>query len=350
MNKIIPFLAIVTLGACTSRPATDLVEQRRSAHIRNHTDWRDVDGRPIFAHDGGITRVGDKFYWYGTSYASNPQGLYGTPESPWDGFTVYSSADLVNWKYEGMALTRPEWGWGSIYGAHRAHVLHNERTGRYVMWFFYYINYPAVLLMVADADKPTGPFTIRGPRETGGPYGFGQDMNLFKDDDGTAYLVYDDGTRDIRVDRLTDDYMASTKQSVIAMQRRHEAPAMVKYRGKYIVAGSGVVGWNPSETHYVVADSPMGPYGPKKCMSSENTWGSQLTDLVYVRESDLLFAMGDCWWNPDKEDLNKSRYLWLPVAFDPDTETARMLSLREWNPFDPRTLAGAFPAPAATGQ
>jgi hypothetical protein len=341
------FIVIAACAGCATLPASDLVERRLSARIRNQTDWLDVDGHPIAAHDGGITRVGNRFYWYGSSYASNPKGVGGTPEMPWDGVSVYSSEDLARWKFEGMALTRPAWGWCSIYSGARAHVLHNERTGRYVMWFFYYINYPAVLLMVADADKPVGPFTIRGPRETGGPYGFGQDMNLFKDDDGTAYLIYDDGTRDIRVDRLTDDYMASTKNSIVAMSRRHEAPAMVKHRGKYIVAGSGVVGWNSSETHYVVSDSPMGPYGPKKCMSSGNTWNSQLTSFVYVRESDLIFAMCDCWWNPDKNDLNKSRYLWLPIAFDPGSQTARMLYLSDWNPFDPQ-VARCVPDLAAS--
>lgn len=334
MRRMTLALLFLASGSCASLPKPDLAGKLISAQIRNHTDWLDVNGRPIAAHDGGITRLSEKFYWYGSSYASNPKALGGTPETPWDGFSVYSSRDLVHWTFEGMALTKPAWGWCAIYSGARAHVLHNERTGRYVMWFFYYINYPAVLLMVADADKPTGPFTIRGPRETGGPYGFGQDMNLFKDDDGTGYLIYDDGTRDIRIDRLTDDYLASTKQTVIAMPRRHEAPAMVKYRGKYIVAGSGVVGWNPSETHYVVADAPMGPYGPKKCMSAENTWNGQITSLVYVRESDLVFAMCDCWWDPDKEDLNKSRYLWLPVAFDPRSRSAQMVYRPEWNPFD----------------
>ena len=32
--------------------------------IRNFTVWRDTDGNPISCHDGGITTVGDNFYWY----------------------------------------------------------------------------------------------------------------------------------------------------------------------------------------------------------------------------------------------------------------------------------------------
>jgi beta-galactosidase len=320
-------LVALSLALCEVAPAQSL--------IRNGTDWKDVDGQPIRAHDGGITRVGGTFYWYGTSYESNPKGLYGSRESPWDGFRVYSSADLVNWKDEGYAFRRPEKGWCSIYTSHRAHVIYNERTKKYVMWFFYILHYPGVILMVATSDTPTGPFELLGPRETGGPFGFGQDMNLFKDDDGTAYLVYDDGNRDLRVDKLTDDYLASTKQSIVAVPRAHEAPAMIKHMGKYIVAGSGVRGWAATDTHYAVASSPMGPYGPKKRMSEEKTWGSQITDFVFVRESGRLFAMCDSWWNPDKEDLDRSRYLWFPVEFDPSTEMARMVPDMEWAPFTP---------------
>ena len=51
-----------------------------SAHaakpIRNHVAWTDTAGKPISCHDGGILRVGDTFYWYGTSYRGNPQGLW----------------------------------------------------------------------------------------------------------------------------------------------------------------------------------------------------------------------------------------------------------------------------------
>jgi hypothetical protein len=39
--------------------------------IRNYVAWTDTDGKLISCHDGGITRVGDIFYWYGTSYKGN---------------------------------------------------------------------------------------------------------------------------------------------------------------------------------------------------------------------------------------------------------------------------------------
>jgi len=328
-------VAAIAPGVCSGDEEVSATVETESV-IVNNTDWMDTAGNPIEAHDGGISQFDDVFYWYGTSYASNPKGSYGHAEDPWDGFRVYSSTDLVNWTCEGWALPRPESGLCSTHTSHRAHVIYNQSTRKYVMWFFWYVeDYPNVPLMVAVSDSPTGPFEILGIRETGGPTGHGQDMNLFKDDDGCAYLIYDDGTRSIRIDRLSDDYLSSTKESIVALQPTHEAPAMVKYRGKYIVAGSGVRGWSGTDTHYAVASAPMGPYGAKKRMSDRNTWSSQITSFVHVQDSDVLFAMCDAWWNPDPADLNKSRYFWIPVVFDPDKETAVMLYHRKWNPFSP---------------
>jgi len=161
--------------------------------IRNNTDWLDTDGNPIMAHDGGISRFGNKFCWYGTSYAGNPGGLYGTQHADKNnGFNLYTSTDLVNWHYEGVVLKVPQSGWGAIGISHRAHVIYNDKTGKYVMWFFHFADtYPDVFATVA------------------------------------------------------------------------------------------------------VADSPLGPYVEKRRMGEHRTWASQITDFVYVGESDLVFAMCD---------------------------------------------------------
>ena len=65
---------------------------------------------------------------------------------------------------------------------------------------------------------------------------------------------------------------------------------MIKYKGRYIVAGSGVCGWGGSETFCAVADSPLGPYSEKKQMSEKRTWGSQISNFIYIRESDTVMA------------------------------------------------------------
>jgi hypothetical protein len=68
--------------------------------IRNFSRWVDVDGNPISCHDGAIARFGDTFYWYGTSYRGNPNGLWGRKGTHLqNGFNVYSSRNLVDWKH-----------------------------------------------------------------------------------------------------------------------------------------------------------------------------------------------------------------------------------------------------------
>jgi hypothetical protein len=350
--------ALLGLGVAAPLPA--------GKPIRNHADWVDVEGKPISCHDGGMARVGDTFYWYGTSYEGNPRGLWGRRGAHLQrGFNVYSSRNLVDWKYEGVCLEFPRDGRFGLGTSHRPNVLHNRRTDKYVMWFFLIgarkPEYPDQMLTVAVADRPTGPFEILGQRRTAEAHGWGQDLGLFRDDgdDGKGYLVYDDGHRSIRVDLLSDDYTSSTGRTAIALAatgKKHEGAAMVKYRGKYIVAGSFVEGWNPTDTSYAVATAPLGPYREMGLMSRRRTWNSQISNFVYIRESDIVFAMCDQWFvGPNGLDrrlpIDRSRQLWLPVDFDPETGVAMMRPVESWDPF-PRgrrreALSGAPYPPSA---
>ncbi len=293
--------------------------------------WTDTRGRLIIAHDGGISRFGDTWYWYGSDYSGNPKGDYGMAgHALANGFRVYSSPGLMRWKYEGVCLRVPESGFGSKGTMHRPNVLYNGATRRYVMWFFEFVKYPDVMLGVAVADRPTGPFRIIGRRETGEEHGWAQDLGLFQDDDGRAYLVYDDGKRNLRVDLLTDDYLASTRKSVIALTPKHEGSAMFKVGGKYIVAGSGVKGWAGTDTHYAVANHPLGPYSEKRLLSEagNDTWGSQISNF-FAGKAGEVFALCDRWWRDaggrPTADLNASSYYFLPLLFDSKRNEFRLL-------------------------
>ncbi len=307
-----------------------------SESIKNDTDWKDTSGNPISCHDGGITRAGEIFYWYGTSYKGNPKGKFGKgAHGLLKGFNVYSSKDLSNWTFQGVCLDFSVEG-NSIRGtAHRPSVIYNDKTKKYVMWFFDFAEeYPDVMMTVAVSQFPTGPFKILGLRKTGEEHGWAQDCGLFKDDDGKAYLVYDDGHRNIRVDLLSDDYLSSTKKNAIALKPTCEGSAMIKYRGKYIVAGSGVRGWSATETVYAVASSPLGPYSEKRVMSEKKTWRSQISNFLYIKETDTVMAICDQWWAGPKGygDLEESRQLWIPVSFDPATDEAKMIHKEQWTP------------------
>jgi hypothetical protein len=41
--------------------------------------------------------------------------------------------------------------------------------------------------------------------------------------------------------------------------------------------------------------------------------------MLYLGESDTVMALCDQWWISDKNDINKSRYLFLPLLLDPET-------------------------------
>ena len=320
---------------------------RSSVTITNDTDWFDREGRLIQAHEGDIARFNGVFYWYGSSYADNPQGKFDVADGPvWNGVQVYRSTDLKNWEYKGIALPRPKNGWGELGATGRSHVLYNDKTKTYVMWYRWYLHMPASFLMVAVADHPEGPFTPLGPREMGTSNGFASDMNVFKDDDGKAYVIYCDheteatrfadyinGRYAIRIDSLTDDYLKSNKDGVYVFEKAVEAPAMIKYKSRHIAVGSGVHGWAGSETVCSMSDSPLGTYVKQEDISEKETWNSQVTDLIYLEESDTVMALCDQWWIPDKTDINKSRYLFLPLHIDEKNGTAKMTYYKNWNPF-----------------
>lgn len=346
MNKtlLLSFVSIIYVLSLVSANAEESSD--RDDFIINGTDWFDTEGRQISAHEGEIARFDGVFYWYGSSYANNPSGKFDISDGPvWNGVQVYSSTDLRNWTYKGVALPRPENGFGELGATGRSHVIYNEKTKKYVMWYRWYLHVPASFLMVAVADHPEGPFTSLGPREMGTSNGFASDMNVFKDDDGKAYVIYCDhgehGVKDssalyaIRIDSLSDDYLTSNQDGVAVFENGCEAPAMIKYKGKYIAVASGVHGWAGSETVCAVADSPLGTYKRQEDISENKTWSSQVTDLIYLKESDSVMALCDQWWTPDKNDIDKSRYLFLPLRLDEKTGTVKMEYLEKWNPLSP---------------
>lgn len=310
--------------------------------VVNGTDWKDTSGQPISAHEGFIGCFDGAFYWYGTSYKGNSTGKFG-PEGAalQNPFHVYRSTNLVDWEFLGECLKFRNTGFGSGGTSHRPCVIYNDKTKKYVMWFFHFIKFPDIMLTVATSDHPAGPFVIDGLRKSGEPNGWAQDLGLFKDDDGKAYIVYDDGHRNLRVDLLTDDYLDTTRKSIIALkagpthEQKYEGAAMAKSNGKYIVAGSGVNGWNHSDTTCAIADSPMGPYSAPARLGEKNSRGAQISNFFQIRETNTLVALFDQWWAgpAGKQDLDQSRYLLLPVELDPSTGTATMDYKQEWYPF-----------------
>lgn len=347
MNKltILTLLSLVLVNALKAELSkASNKSMLNSNRIVNGSDWYDTRGKLISAHEGEIARFGDTFYWYGSSYKNNPQGRFRMTAGPvWNGMQVYTSKDLKNWTYKGVCMPRPKEGFGLLGATGRGHVMYNEKTKKYVMWYRWFVAMPASFLCVATADHPEGPFTPHGPKEVGSWTGFGSDMNTFQDEDGKGYLIYCDHNKPksggnwryaIRIDSLSDDYLTSKREGILVFDSGCEAPAMVKYKGKYIAVASGVHGWAGSNTKCAVADSPLGEYKKQADISEQRTWSSQVTDLIYLKESDIVMALCDQWWIPDRADIDKSRYLFLPLFFDEKTGRANMEYRKEWSPLE----------------
>ena len=298
--------------------------------IISGTVWNDTDGNMINAHGGGILYHDGTYYWYGEYKGDS---TYWNPKVPsWEcyrteagGVSCYSSTDLVNWKFEGLALPSEQNDSGSdLHYSHvleRPKVIYNDQTGKFVMWLHVDShNYAKAAAGVAISDSPAGTFQYLGSMRPNGE--MSRDMTLFKDDDGKAYHVYSsEENRTLYISLLTDDYLEpSGRFTRNFIDQSREAPAVFKRSGKYYIVSSGCTGWDPNHAEYAVADSMFGSWtvmgDPCSGKDAEITFYGQSTFVLPLAgKQDAYIAMFDKW---NKTDLINSRYIWLPVEFKGD--------------------------------
>lgn len=116
-----------------------------------------------------------------------------TEGSAFHNINCYSSADLVEWTFENALLTRQSGGdLGPQRVVERPKVIYNDATATYVMYLHIdSSNYGEAKVGVATSDTVCGDYEYHGSFR---PLGFveSRDIGLFKDDDGTAYLLSED--------------------------------------------------------------------------------------------------------------------------------------------------------------
>lgn len=332
----IKFLTNAVLGVCFMSAV--LAETQRIEAFHPGEVWLDTDGQPIDAHGAGIWKdpASGVYYWYGES-KPNPNVRMGRTDVV--GISCYSSRDLYNWKNEGLVLrARPDDPSHDLHPSmvlERPKVVYNPRTKKYVMWM--HIDdepYKKASAGVAISDSPTGPFEyIRSVRPLGAE---SRDMTLFKDDDGTAYLIFSsENNRTLHIAKLTDDYLDFTGEVARNfIEQKREAPVVFKNKDLYYMITSGLSGWFPNEAQYAVATAVMGPWkmlgNPCIGENATKTYNGQGTYAVQAPGGQWIF-MADRW-NP--ESLKDSRYLWLPMSVDGEKVTI------EWKP------SWSYPKPA----
>lgn len=342
--------------------------------------WNDNNGAHINAHGGGILYHDGVYYWYGEHKIAGKIG-----NSAQVGVHCYSSTDLYNWKDEGIALkvndtdSTSDITKGCV--LERPKVIYNTKTHKYVMWFHLELkgkSYLAARSGVAVSDRPTGPFTflksfrpnagywpvnvkpchkkpvspdikstycggkgcLPGPVDSvnilGRDFKGGQmarDMNLFVDDDGTAYHIYSsEENSTLQISKLSDDYLSESGEYYrVFVGRYMEGATMFKRQGKYYLIASDCTGWAPNAARSAVADSIFGKWtelgNPAQGTDAETTFHSQSTYILQVQgKPDTYIFMGDRWTPENPID---GRYIWLPIVFEDDAP--RLYWQDKWN-------------------
>jgi hypothetical protein len=272
--------------------------------------WRDDRGRHIQAHGGGITRYGDTYYWFGEdrSRENDPAKRY---------VSCYASKDLAHWVFrrQVMHLADPE-DFGAGWVLERPKVYYNAKTKKFVMYM--HIDgrtgegsYKIARVGVATSDTVDGDYRyLKSFRPLGHE---SRDIGQFIDDDGAAYLIFEDRPYGFRIARLSEDYLTVEKE-VCLIPAHMEGGAIVHYDGLYYVVGSALTGWAPNPNKYATARSLEGPWSEFRDLAppETKTYGSQSTMIVTVTGTKTTTAifMGDIWKPRMQWD---SRYLWMPL-------------------------------------
>lgn len=353
MKTISSFLAILFISIM------DVV----AGNINSGQIWPDNRGIHVNAHGGGIICHDGTYYWYGEHKSDASSAAF-------VGVTCYSSTNLTDWTYQGVALsvsnqTGHDLEKGCI--IERPKVLFNEKTQKFVMWFHLELKgkgYSAARYGVAVSDTPVGPFRyLYSKRANAGlwPVEFGQeelavidtlnadnykqwwtpewrkavrqglllkndfekgqmsrDMTLFLDDDGKAYHIFSsEENLTLHIAQLNDDFTAHNgKYTRVAPGGHNEAPAIFKHNGTYWMICSGCTGWDPNEARMFSADNIWGPWkqhdNPCKGPGAEKTFGGQGTFILPLPNGQFMF-MADIWRPKHPSD---ARYIWLPVKWE----------------------------------
>lgn len=213
--------------------------------------------------------------WYADPEAAvfgNTYWIYPTFSAPYDQqtfFDAFSSPDLVTWTKHARVLDTRAIKW-----ARRAMWAPSviEKDGRY---FFFFgandIQSDKELggIGVAVGDSPAGPFKDHLGKPLVDKFHNGAqpiDQFVFKDADGTHYLVYG-GWRHCNIAKLNADFSGFTPLpggetfKEITPEKYVEGPFMFLKDGKYYLMWSEG-GWTGPDysVAYAIGDSPLGPF------------------------------------------------------------------------------------------
>jgi hypothetical protein len=285
--------------------------------VPNGVQFTDATGAVVHAHGGGVLAVGGFYYWFGEN--RNPDGTFRA-------VSVYRSSDLRTWQFRNDVLRQASAPELAVANIERPKVLFNASTGQFVMWMHKEngSDYGQARAAVATSSTVDGNYSYRGsfrPTEA-----MSRDLTVFRDDDGTAYLVSAARENaDLNMYRLTPDYLG-----IAALVRTlwpgsfREAPALFKRNGVYFMLTSGATGWSPNQQRYATASSVTGPWSALQNAGDGTAYDSQTAYVLPVQGSGgtAYVYLGDRWAGAWGGRVNDSQYVWLPLRFPTATSLA----------------------------
>jgi hypothetical protein len=318
-------VAFVAAGPASAAYSTTITNFDAAGNATVRFDTR---GNAVDAHDGEISVFNGVYYLYGTSYDCGYR--WQGAGSPFCGFKVYSSTDLVHWTDRGFLFDATSGVWqtrcnGSTYGCFRPHVVYNASTQSYVLWVNVYDI--SVGYRVFTSSQPTGPFT-EAPVPTlavnsNAPVGVNNgDHSVFVDDNGTAYLAYTDwrSNGDLVVEQLNASYLSGTGSYTRMHQTQTEAPALFKRNGIYYLTYSdpncGYCGG--TGTSYRTASTPLGTWSAGTKVTTNSCGGQPAFVSPIPTTSGTTYLYASDLWNSGAANEALANYFWAPLSFGSD--------------------------------
>lgn len=192
---------------------------------------------------------------------------------------------------------------------------------------------------VATSDTPEGPFKLEHILAPDGVPSL--DLNLYIDNDGSAYFVRSCDNAYTGISRLTDDYLNTS--GMLSKGPRVEGMAMFRHpvTDKLYMMTSHLTGWNPNPLMLYRSDGPdlSDPQWVDlgNPTNDETSFNTQPTSIVmYTTQAGQTYPiyMADNWIYGGRQGLLDATYVWLPIRFDGDE--AHIDKMEEWdleNPF-----------------
>lgn len=309
MNRILFYIiAVFIIASCNQAE-----EYLRYKAIHSGIALFDQCNNEVNAHGACIVEENGIYYLFGEFKSDTSNAFIG--------FSCYSSADLMNWKFEKLVLPQQKEGLlGPSRVGERVKVMKSPSTGQFVMYMHCDdMSYRDPHIGYATSETINGDYTFHGAIMLNEEPLRRWDMGAFQESDGTGYLLSHEGN----IYRLSSDYKSVDSIVVSGVAPGGESPAMFKCDGIYYWFFSNKTSWERNDNYYLTSSSIHGPWVKRGLFTPEGslTWNSQCSFVLPITsDSDTLYMyMGDRWSFPKQG--SSATYVWQPISFDGDEIT-----------------------------